>query len=548
MSMRSYPLMSRAVIVAMFACAARGESMHPFGIHFWDWGANVDVQSHRTGWVVEANATSGSPGPNVGGRYKPATAQGYTVLQRLDWKWEQTIPLTPAEQDIFAQECANWASAIKNYCRTYSIGNEVEFFNVTSTIYASCFTRVRNAIKAVQPEARVIIGHMNNINSQRTVMQMVGPEGHDGVTAHTGSSVPTSLLDFLDQENALPHAGVYITEWGWVAGTNGNAANVMRGFYNAIGQSNATRARQVYCACWYLYPNFLGVTFSLELSPIDNAGFEAATALGTSFNTYVNNRVLMTNLFVDVPDAGTSANISWNTNVGARRQMWWTPLGTSGAGNESLTDLTTSLNTSHQYTIAGLTPQSSYEFLPNSTRDGYGDAGGRRFPIKTGPWTSTATQIAGRRVRVEWSTDWPADSRVYYGTTQNFGSVAEVTAQVTQHVVDLPPQPLGLIYYRIGSAQPNPDGHDPLVMRGPTRVFNVTSLFAGDFDGDEDVDGEDFGHLQGCLSGSGTPQHDPACLDARLDSDEDVDGDDVAIFSGCLSGSTITAELNCYQP
>ena len=29
-------------------------------------------------------------------------------------------------------------------------------------IYASCFQKVRAAIRAVQPEAVVIIGHMNN--------------------------------------------------------------------------------------------------------------------------------------------------------------------------------------------------------------------------------------------------------------------------------------------------------------------------------------------------------------------------------------------------
>ncbi len=44
----------------------RAESMHVFGIHFWDWGANVDVMSHRTGWVVECNALHTGAMPNAG--------------------------------------------------------------------------------------------------------------------------------------------------------------------------------------------------------------------------------------------------------------------------------------------------------------------------------------------------------------------------------------------------------------------------------------------------------------------------------------------------
>lgn len=67
----------------------------------------------------------------------------------------------------------------------------------------------------------------------------------------------------------------------------------------------------------------------------------------------------------------------------------------------------------------------------------------------------------------------------------------------------------------------------------------------GDFDGDDDVDMTDFGHLQLCISGAYIAQTDPACQDARLDQDEDVDQEDVAIFQRCLSGADLPPAKDC---
>ncbi len=67
----------------------------------------------------------------------------------------------------------------------------------------------------------------------------------------------------------------------------------------------------------------------------------------------------------------------------------------------------------------------------------------------------------------------------------------------------------------------------------------------GDFDGDYDVDQENFGHLQECLSGPGIPQTDPDCYDARLDADDDVDQGDVAIFQACMTGANVPANPHC---
>jgi PKD repeat protein len=73
-----------------------------------------------------------------------------------------------------------------------------------------------------------------------------------------------------------------------------------------------------------------------------------------------------------------------------------------------------------------------------------------------------------------------------------------------------------------------------------TTTISITT-WPGDFDGDGDVDQENFGHFQACYSGSGKLQTDPGCLNARLDGDEDVDEEDFAIFQACMSGPNAPA-------
>lgn len=67
-----------------------------------------------------------------------------------------------------------------------------------------------------------------------------------------------------------------------------------------------------------------------------------------------------------------------------------------------------------------------------------------------------------------------------------------------------------------------------------------------DFDHDLDVDMEDFGQYQSCLTGANVAQNDPDCALAKLSTnDNDVDVEDTAIFRGCLSGPGVTADNGC---
>jgi len=85
---------------------------------------------------------------------------------------------------------------------------------------------------------------------------------------------------------------------------------------------------------------------------------------------------------------------------------------------------------------------------------------------------------------------------------------------------------------------------------GGSTASNSASLTLGyfcDFDIDDDVDQEDFGHFQKCLTGNSNVQTDPVCMDCRLDEDDDVDLSDFVIFQGCMSGANIPPAPNCAE-
>lgn len=79
-----------------------------------------------------------------------------------------------------------------------------------------------------------------------------------------------------------------------------------------------------------------------------------------------------------------------------------------------------------------------------------------------------------------------------------------------------------------------------------TITVNLTvRTVSPDFDYDGDVDQEDFGHLQACLSRTGAPPTEPQCRNADLNNDEVIDGMDISILCGCLSGPGVGADRDC---
>ncbi|MHC4444051.1 MAG: DUF5010 domain-containing protein [Planctomycetota bacterium] len=85
-------------------------------------------------------------------------------------------------------------------------------------------------------------------------------------------------------------------------------------------------------------------------------------------------------------------------------------------------------------------------------------------------------------------------------------------------------------------------------LAGMACVLLCTNLVvAGDFDGDGDVDHEDFGIFQACLTGNGQPVA-ADCLYADLDGDRDVDLEDFSVFRQCMSGPNVPAAIGCIIP
>lgn len=66
-----------------------------------------------------------------------------------------------------------------------------------------------------------------------------------------------------------------------------------------------------------------------------------------------------------------------------------------------------------------------------------------------------------------------------------------------------------------------------------------------DHDVDGDVDMQDFGWFQTCMSGSLVAPPSFGCRCADFDRQGDVDQSDFAIFYGCLSGANVPADPNC---
>ncbi|UCD30333.1 MAG: cellulase family glycosylhydrolase [Planctomycetota bacterium] len=68
-----------------------------------------------------------------------------------------------------------------------------------------------------------------------------------------------------------------------------------------------------------------------------------------------------------------------------------------------------------------------------------------------------------------------------------------------------------------------------------TESWGVTVRSMADFDNDNDVDQEDFGFFQACLSGTGN-QQEPLCAPTDLDNDNDVDLNDFTLFQARMGG------------
>lgn len=130
-----------------------------------------------------------------------------------------------------------------------------------------------------------------------------------------------------------------------------------------------------------------------------------------------------------------------------------------------------------------------------------------------------------------WLNGWTATGEVITAT----GFPGDVNFNV--YTKDFPPISTVVLPGNSAGGGDGPASYIAMVKSG--------TLVPGDFDYDDDVDQEDYGRFQACLTGAGIIQDDPACFLAKLDNDQDVDLDDRILFVGCMSGPNIPGSLTC---
>ena len=138
--------------------------------------------------------------------------------------------------------------------------------------------------------------------------------------------------------------------------------------------------------------------------------------------------------------SGAGATITWRTDEPADRQVEYGTTTSYG----SQTPLETTLSTSHQVTLSGLKPATTYHFRVKS-RDAAGNlavSSNQTFTtLDTIPPVISAlvvSSVSTTTATITWVTDEPADTQLDYGTTTAYGSQSPLDSRlVTAHSVTL---------------------------------------------------------------------------------------------------------------
>jgi chitodextrinase len=154
----------------------------------------------------------------------------------------------------------------------------------------------------------------------------------------------------------------------------------------------------------------------------------------------------------------TSAVITWSTDLPADSQVLY------GATSSytSISDLNTTLQTSHVVPLTGLTDGTTYHYLVLSkdAANNLASTADATFSTLDGtpPLISgvTATAVTASGATVTWTTDEAADSQVEYGLTTNYGSATALDAALeTTHSVSVSGLTGNTAYhYRVKSRDP----------------------------------------------------------------------------------------------
>ena len=277
---------------------------HIFALHD-QGGEHLIRESGKTGWVVFAEKVGDDPNDHGGKNFN--TQPGISAICRLAFGWygEGNIP-DSSRYERFAQRCANYVAASQG-CKRWIVGNEMNLTAerpilpngegqvVTPEMYGKCFKMVRDKIKAVQPNAELIIGGVAPWNNQTSypgnesgdwvkyyvdTLKAIGAYSMEGIALHTythGRNVDLvysdtkmgppfqdrhynfrAFEDFLvNTPGSCRHMPVYITEFDADTDLWGENNGLIQAAYGAINHWNNRPGNQkILCLALYRWGNY----------------------------------------------------------------------------------------------------------------------------------------------------------------------------------------------------------------------------------------------------------------------------------------------------
>lgn len=506
-----------------------------YGIHWWGYtqGQGIDNVPCQLldcgtygGWDLETILTHSDFwwGANY---FVPlyadlATNKKMTIITRIDYKWSSTVPW-PGSPDYatWPASCVNVVNTLKNYSHIWVIGNEPNFLvpdsgwpngKIDPVVFAQIYRNVRNAIRT-QAQASPLGEHI----------VLVGPAGPGpmipGVFWMSGldwwnavlSNIPANEID-----------GLALHAYGWNVTEFHNTYAEQLNFFDSKG----LQSKPVYLTEWNRYTN-----------PNVNPGGEEATTAQMCAQSFADvnawnqtpGKHNIVSMCWFVYDADQQAGNLWN---GWSIEYWRGAGNPLGSGNDLYTAFEQAVDQRYPAGKIGTPGLGQIVRSPASfTRTVYkGDnLPNDTFTIRNG---ITGTMTYSLTDDASWLSLSPT-SGSSSGETDTITIIYSVSAleiSAYQATITI-----------TGSASNSPQTISVNLQVQPSPYAPV------DFDRDGDVDQEDFGRFQVCFTGSGVPQTNTACANARLDADSDVDLDDFGIFQLCMTRPNVQANPNCAQ-
>jgi hypothetical protein len=486
---------------------SRADSPYLYGIHWWGYDPDqaLDTQPAALldcpeygGWDVEIVLTHSEWGPQAA-YYQPLyqklyTQQNMSIITRIDYNWGQTVPApSNPDQATWPNDVVNLVNTLGPYAHIWQVGNEPNILGeghewpdqeVTPAGYAQVYQSVRQAVHTHANPSPA--GDHVVLVAPPSPGPATGPRWMDG-TDWLGQVIDHIPNDQID--------GFALHSYGGTASSFMNALQEQL----AVIDSKGLHDRPVYVTEWNRYSDPANPEQEKDAARFCKAAF---TAVNDWNQTKGNHNIICLAWFIY--DADNQAGGGWN----GYSIEYWKDHGvyTSGSPYDLYTAFEQAVESRYP---AGRKGKYIADFSATPT---YG------VPPVTVQFTD---ESAGTPTGWTWdfgdgNTSNERNPEHTYTSTGNYTVSLTVTG---------------------GEFMPATE----------TKVeYMVIRHYPGDFDKDQDVDMEDFGFLQKCLSGENISSA-PVCDAADMDKDGDLDQEDMNKFIDCLSGPNVPADLFCSQ-